>query len=161
MRQGNIPDFESNPQHDVCRSHIHMNHGAKLIEVNHLVRVLCLRQLVGWAGDLTTTKASNPSENSSNESIIVTYGFSVEVPKATLFQEQDGSAGIEAIREGRVMVPRLSCLRFSIGQEVDVAILVVSVVGESEFIDLWPPSSVETRDCDVDVVHWPNCTDKT
>lgn len=128
--------------------------------IDHSGCVLGLRQLVGWAGDLTTTEITDPSEDCSNKAIIVSSGLSVEVSKTALLEKQGGSADIEIIGESRVTVPRLAYLLIDTRHNVKVTVSVIRVIGKSEFVDRGPPSSVGSRDFDIGVVHWPNCTDQ-
>lgn len=109
---------------------------------------------------MTTTEITDSSEDCSNKAIIVTNGFSVEVSKAPLFKEQSGSADLEIIGESCVMVPSLPYTHVDSRHEVEVTVSVIGVVSESEFIDFSPPPSVGTRDFDIGVLHWPDCTEK-
>lgn len=109
---------------------------------------------------MTTTEITNPPKDCSNKAIIVTNWFSVEVSKAALLKEQGGSADLEIIGESCVMLPCLSYMLIDPSHDVKVSVSDIGVVSESEFIDLGPPPCVGTRDFDIGVLHWPDCTEK-
>lgn len=112
-----------------------------------------LRWRVCWARDSTTAQITDLSEDRSNKAIIVTYGLSVQVSKASLLEDQGRSADVEIIGESRVTVPCLPHPIINTRYAVEATVSVVGVVGQREFIDRRPPASVGTWHFDTGVLH--------